>query len=95
VTTTARTFDARAFDADGYHVGAGPWLNAIWAINRIAPDSFGEPTTDTVETLGGGHRFTESYPSFTVVHLDIPGRPRTVTITALTPEAAELLAQVD
>jgi hypothetical protein len=100
MTTTyaTKTYAPRRYNDAGEHIGPGPWLDAIRAINGIRPDTFGAPTTETVDLLGGGTNYIEHYPIFDVVfatpYPDVPIRS-TVRIVALTPEAAELLAQVD
>lgn len=99
MTTTyaTRTYDARIYHSDVDFV-VGPWLGVIHAINGIAPGTFGSPTVESFDLIGGGTRYVEHYPGFDVVFLDAhPSEPlrRTVSIVALTEEAAELLAQVD
>ena len=94
-----KVYQPKKFNDAGEHVGPGPWLDAIRAINGIVDGTFGAPTsTETVDLIGGGTNYIERYPTFNVVHAtpypDTPIRS-TVRIEALTPEAAELLAQVD
>lgn len=97
MTTTyaTETFDAKAFDAAGNHTGPGPWLAVIHAVNGMVPGTFGEPTTEAVDLIGGGTRYVEHYPEFDVVFLDAhPDTPqrKQVSIIALTQDAANLLA---
>lgn len=92
------SYPARAYNDTGEHTGPGPWLAVIHAINGLAPGAFGEPdSTESVELLGGGTRYTEHYPAFDVeFSTPYPDQPvrSTVRIMALTADAAELLDTV-
>ena len=34
---------AKGYNSVGVHTGPGPWLNVIWATNKVEPDFFGAP----------------------------------------------------
>lgn len=67
--------------------GNAEWLRVIHAINRLAPESFGEPTS-TYEQSGG--RWFEEYPEFRVI-LGNDKDGLTNYVQAKTPEAVEYL----
>jgi hypothetical protein len=74
----------------GVPAGSGltpDWLEAIWAVNRAVPHTFGEP----VAFYYGNGGWTEEYPRFHVV-VGI-GDNVDATITAFDDFAAELLRQ--
>ena len=81
---TTHRYPGKRFDSAGRHVGPGPWLDLIHAVNGLEPESFGNPDS-TGDWWAGG--YVEEYPAFRVVHhLD-----STVTVTGKTPEADALL----
>lgn len=83
----SRRYPAKSYDPDGAHIGPGPWLSVVHAINDLVPETFGAPTSTGKWWTGG---WAEQYPTARIIHSE---DGETVTIVALDePTAAALLA---
>jgi hypothetical protein len=81
-------FAAKTFDAQGQHIGPGPWLDLIGEANRLHPGFFGEPTSVGPWWTGGS---VEQYAHARVIHhLD-----ESVSIVALDETGDSVLARAD
>jgi hypothetical protein len=82
---------ARAHDAEGKHIGPGPWLTLIRICNELAPETFGAPTSTGPWWAGGS---VEEYPTMRVLHREddtVSIHGKTEAATALLERAEELL----
>src|ERR671911_218869 len=84
MATASFSYPDKAFNAQGRHIGPGPWLTVIHAVNRQAPDTFGDPIT--VGRQGDGPYIEE----YTTARVIMNGND-TVTIEALDAATGELL----
>jgi hypothetical protein len=83
--TQVRT-PAKSYDADGNHVGPGPWLDVVRAANGIAPGMFGSPYFVGPWWAGGS---VEEYAEARVIHRD----DGSVSIVGKSVTAERVLAQ--
>lgn len=91
----APRYPAKAYDANGRHIGPGLWLTVIHEANRLCIEAgrermFDEPTS-TGDWWAGG--YVEEYPEARVLHRDRgpDGDYSNVSIHGKTPEAEALL----
>jgi hypothetical protein len=83
-TSDTITTPGKRFNAEGKHIGMGPWINVVWACNEIEDGFFGTPTTATVDGV-----FYETY-----AHAEIGfNNDDTNTIRATDPHGREVLAK--
>lgn len=91
----APRYPAKAYDANGRHIGPGLWLTVIHEANRLRKAAGLEPMFDNPTSTGdwwaGG--WAEEYPEARVLHRDKgpDGHYTNVSIHGKTPEAEALL----
>lgn len=77
---------AKSFDDKGRHIGPGPWLSVIWAVNEIIPGTFSTPDSTGPWWAGG---YVEEYPTARVIH----NTDETVYVAGKTQAVQDAIAQ--